>query len=154
MNSLPVMRRLGVLRWIVSCVGLISLAGCATHGVKPLPDSDPRVANAMNYARSLLRTTEPVPVRWYTKRGTHKSGDGMWCYRSSWGGHWAGGQTQFLDGYTRVVVYTGPDGEQLDVVWPHEAVHAVGRGIIDYSKELHPEKTRTGIRLRGVVPYW
>lgn len=121
---------------------------------RTLPLSDPRVASAMQYARNLLRTNEPAPVEWVTMRGTYQARDGMWCFRSSWGGHWAGGQTQFLPGRTRVIIYVGPDGQQLADVWPHEAVHAVGRDLIDHSSNLHPDKAKNGIRLRGVVPYW
>ena len=136
---------------IVLCAALA--AGCATRGgVSRVPDSDPRVADAMAYARGLLRRTEPVPVEWYTMRGKWQAPDGMWCMRAvQLDGIWTGAQTEYLPGRTRVVVYVGPHGEQLPLVWRHEAVHAVGRGIIVGD---HPERTTTGVRLRGVVPYW
>lgn len=131
-------------------------AGCATHRaarVTRIPDHDPDVARAMSYARALLRTTEPAPVRWYSKPGTCQAPDGMWCHEMSHDGRLAGALTQYLPDYTRIVVYTGPNGERAltDVVFRHEAVHAVGRDIIQGD---HPERTTTGIRLRGVVPYW
>lgn len=121
--------------------------------VTRLSDDDPRVVDAMRYARALLRVErEPAPVRWHTLAGeTFYSKDGMWCRKTSTGGYDAGGQTQYLDGYTRVIVYVGPDGQQPQYVWRHEAVHAVGREIIEGD---HPERTTTGIRLRGVVPHW
>jgi hypothetical protein len=132
---------------------LLAVSGCATSGPRRVPDSDPRVASAMTYARDLLRTIEPVPVRWYTLRGDAVSGppESMWCKKGTETQRYAGGRTQYLDSYTRIVVYVGPKGEQNPIVWPHEAVHAVGRDIIAGD---HPPKTTTGIKLRGVVPYW
>ena len=133
---------------------LLLLAGCASSsGLRRVADDDPHAVAAMGYARALLKTVEPVPVEWWTMPGEYQAPDGMWCRRGDATGNLAGGRTQFLPGRTRIVVYTGPAGERtlVEVVWPHEAVHAVGRGIIG---DGHPERTSTGIKLRGVVPYW
>ena len=108
---------------------------------------DRRVRDAMDYARRVLGQSEPLPVRWFTMRGDYLSGEGMWCRKGAASGRQAGGRTEFRGDHSRVIVYTGPRGEQLELVWLHEAIHAVG------PVEGHPDRFN-GKKLKGVVPYW
>lgn len=134
---------------------LVLLVGCSTTGkLTRIPDDDPLVVSAMTYARNLLKTVEPVPVEWWKMPGTDKSGEGMWCRKGVETGRMAGARTQYMPNKTKIIIYTDPKtGERTltEITHPHEAIHAVGKNII---KPNHPEKTTTGIRLRGRVPYW
>jgi len=75
-------------------------------------------ASGLIYAEKVTKKKPLQPVEWVAVRGTYKKLDGRW-YHSG-----AGARTQFLPERIRIVVYVGPDSEQAQDVFNHDAGHA------------------------------
>jgi hypothetical protein len=93
------------------------LAGCATTS---RPVSNDRTRAAMAYAERVIGRSAPVRVEWRTFPAQYER-DGIWYHTG------AAGRSQFFNDRTRIVVYVGPEGQQDQRVYNHEAGHAVLR---------------------------
>lgn len=102
-------------RILILAVALLS--GCATT---TRPVSNDQTRSAMAYAERVIGRPAPVPAEWHLWPGEYER-DGIWYHTG------AAARSQYMARKTRIVVYTGPHGQQHQDVYRHEAAHAILR---------------------------
>jgi len=120
-----VTRRLLAALLVAASAG--SGSGCATNrqGLRELPADDWRVVDAMSYAREETGRVERIPARWFTMPGHAQDMEGWWYIRDAAGQPDACGKCQDNGDHFRVIIYVGPDGQQHQAVFRHEAGHTM-----------------------------
>lgn len=107
------------MRRALAILLLIAATGCATTEYsKPLNNDQTRAA--MAYAQRVIGRPAPKPVEWRQVPAEYER-YGIWYHTK------AAGRTQFIGDKTRIVIYVGPQGQQDQRVYNHEAGHAVLR---------------------------
>jgi hypothetical protein len=101
----------------LSIIAALLLAGCATT---PRPVENDQTRAAMAYAERVMGRPAPVRVEWHLRPANRES-NGKW-FRGD-----TGGITQLFPDHSRIVIYVGPQGQQHQDIYNHEAGHAVDR---------------------------
>jgi hypothetical protein len=97
--------------------------------LRALAANDPRVLDAMAYARKKTKRIERMPARWYAMKGHAQDAEGWWYRNAQKNEPDACGKCQTMSDHFRVIIYVNPqtwDGQHRDA-WQHEAGHTMQR---------------------------